>query len=147
MASGDTDRRAVRVTIFQQPYTLRAAGDASETEHLAAGVDELMTRIAERAASADPMRVAVLAALHLADKVRTMELHLDQLEDRARTTKLQIAEAEQRAQAAEQKAAALKALLEQAGAPGRDSQAVELHNRLEALEERLSALLEDNSRS
>ena len=39
----------MRVTIFNQTYTLAATGEAGEVEALAHTVDELMTDIAQRA--------------------------------------------------------------------------------------------------
>lgn len=67
------EKKLVRVTIFQQPYTLRSSGEPGETEALAEAVDSLMTQIAARATGADPARVAVLACLHLADQVKQLE--------------------------------------------------------------------------
>ena len=73
------EKKLVRVTIFQQPYTLRSSGEPGETEALAEAVDSLMTQIASRSAGADPSRVAVLACLHLADQVRQLERDYDDL--------------------------------------------------------------------
>lgn len=70
---GSNEKKLVRVTIFQQPYTLRSSGEAGETEALAEAVDSLMNQIAARATGADPSRVAVLACLHLADQVKQLE--------------------------------------------------------------------------
>ena len=82
MDAGSSDKKLVRVIIFQQPYTLRASGDPRETQDLAASVDELMNQIAAKAASTDPARVAVLASLHLADRVRKLERTLEDLGER-----------------------------------------------------------------
>lgn len=71
------DKTTVRVTIFQQPYTLRTSGEPGETEALAHLVDEIMTQIATHGAGSDPTRVAVLTSLHLADRVRGLERKLD----------------------------------------------------------------------
>ena len=46
----DSERKTVRVTIFNQTYTLAATDEAGEVETLAHTVDELMTSIAQRAA-------------------------------------------------------------------------------------------------
>ena len=73
------EKKLVRVTIFQQPYTLRSSGEAGETEALAEAVDALMNQIASRSAGADAARVAVLACLHLADQVRQLERDYDGL--------------------------------------------------------------------
>jgi cell division protein ZapA len=79
MDATDTNKRTVRVTIFNQPYTVSAVGDPRETEELAAQIDELMSSIARRAGNLDTTRTAVLACLHLADRLRTVERQLDAL--------------------------------------------------------------------
>lgn len=82
MDAGSNEKKLVRVTIFQQPYTLRSSGESGDTEALAHAVDELMNQIATRSAGADPTRVAVLACLHLADKVRQREQDYNRLRGR-----------------------------------------------------------------
>ena len=54
-----TERKTVRVTIFNQTYSLAATGDAEEVQALAHSVDELMTGIAQRAGNMDANRIAV----------------------------------------------------------------------------------------
>lgn len=76
------DKQVVQVNIFHQVYTLRAAGNEQEVQELADSVDELMNAIAARSASADSLRVAVLACLHLADRLRGLERELNQLKQR-----------------------------------------------------------------
>jgi cell division protein ZapA len=76
------ERKSVRVTIFNQSYSLLATDEPGEVEDLAHSVDELMTDIALRAGNVDGNRVAVLACLHLADRVRAMEKELSQLKSR-----------------------------------------------------------------
>jgi cell division protein ZapA len=76
------EKQAVQVTIFHQTYTLRTAGNEQEVQELADSVDELMNAIAARSASADSLRVAVLACLHLADRLRGLERELNQLRQR-----------------------------------------------------------------
>jgi cell division protein ZapA len=76
------ERRTVRVTIYNQPYTLVATGEAGEVESLAHEVDELMISIGQRAGNVDSQRVAVLACLHLADRVRSIERALAGLKER-----------------------------------------------------------------
>ena len=73
------EKKLVRVTIFQQPYTLRSSGEQGETEALADAVDSLMNQIASRSAGSDPSRVAVLACLHLADQVKQLERDYEDL--------------------------------------------------------------------
>ncbi len=131
-------KRAVRVTIFSQPYTIRTTGNVADTESLAAGVDELINRIADRTKTAEPSRVAVLAALHLADRLRSLERRAHELEDRARELQLRAEQSERRA----------VELLEQHHDPQPQSAAAalksDLRSRLAALDERLAGLLEDH---
>jgi cell division protein ZapA (FtsZ GTPase activity inhibitor) len=75
------ERKSVRVTIFNQTYTLAAAG-GDEVEALARSVDDLMHNIAQRSGVGDAGRVAVLAALHLADRLRGLESELTTLKER-----------------------------------------------------------------
>ena len=74
-------RKTVRVTIFNQNYSLAAAGD-DDVESLAHSVDDLMHNIAQRAGVSDPARVAVLTSLHLADRLRGLEQELSSLKER-----------------------------------------------------------------
>jgi cell division protein ZapA len=74
--SSDAERKTVRVTIFNQPYTLAATGEPGEIEELASSVDALMSSISSRAANLDTNRLAVLSCLHLADQLRTAEREL-----------------------------------------------------------------------
>jgi cell division protein ZapA (FtsZ GTPase activity inhibitor) len=143
-----TEKRVVRVTIFQQPYSLRASGDPAETEAIAHGVDDLMNQIADRSSSNDPARVAVLAALHLADKVRALEARAEALEERLGDFRQRLQEAGKRTEKAE---AALEELerasrenqSKDAGAIGQ--RASDLYERLTTLDEHLAALLENGS--
>jgi cell division protein ZapA len=72
----------VRVTIFNQTYSLVATDDASQLEELAHTVDELMQTIAARAGNLDSTRIAVLACLHMADQLRGVQKDLDGLKQR-----------------------------------------------------------------
>jgi cell division protein ZapA len=76
------ERKTVRVTIYNQPYTLAVSGESDEVESLAHSVDELMMDIAQRAGNVDGARVAVLACLHLADRLRGIERELSDLKNR-----------------------------------------------------------------
>ena len=73
---------AVRVTIFNQTYSLVASEEAGRVENLAQRVDELMSEIAARAGNVDATRTAVLACLHLADQVDALEQELKGLKDK-----------------------------------------------------------------
>ncbi len=77
-----SERKTVKVTIFNQTYSLAATDEEGEVESLAHTVDELMTGIALRAGNVDQNRVAVLACLHMADRLRSMERELAELKDR-----------------------------------------------------------------
>ena len=77
-----SERKSVRVTIYNQPYTLAASGEPGEIEELAHMVDELMTSVARQSGNSDSNRVAVLACLHLADRLRGSERELAGLTSR-----------------------------------------------------------------
>lgn len=79
MDAPDTTKQIVRVTIFNQTYTVSTSGNPSQTEDLARQVDELMSSIARRAGNLDSTRTAVLACLHLADRLRSSEQQLGNL--------------------------------------------------------------------
>ncbi len=81
MDSEQAEKKSVRVTIFNQPYTLRASGDPKEVVELARSVDELMSSIASHTGTAEAGRVAVLACLHLADKLSIVERELKGLRE------------------------------------------------------------------
>jgi cell division protein ZapA len=69
----------VRVTIFNQTYSLVASEEPGRIEQLAHRIDELMSSIASRGGNVDATRAAVLACLHLADQVDTLEHQLTEL--------------------------------------------------------------------
>lgn len=79
MSTPDASKQTVRVTIFNQSYTLSTSGDPRRTEELAQQIDDLMSSIARRAGNLDSARTAVLACLHLADRLRTIEQELEHL--------------------------------------------------------------------
>jgi len=70
----------VRVTIFNQTYSLVASEEPGRIESLAQKVDDLMSTIA-RAGNVDATRTAVLACLHLADELDSLERRLASLKD------------------------------------------------------------------
>jgi cell division protein ZapA len=75
------EKKAVRVSILNQSFSLLVAGDPAEIEQAAHDVDELMNTIA-RSGNMDTIRVAMLACLHLQDRVRTLEREFGQLQSR-----------------------------------------------------------------
>jgi cell division protein ZapA len=82
MDPGASEKKPVRVTIFNQTYALRVSTKPGEVEELAASIDDLMANISSHAGTSDAGRVAVLACLHLADKLRTAERELALLRKR-----------------------------------------------------------------
>ena len=69
-----TDAGSVRVSIFNQTYSLRAAdGDAGHVRRVARLVDERMRAIADGLAVHDVAKVAVLTALNLADELEGLK--------------------------------------------------------------------------
>lgn len=140
MDTVESAKRAVRVTIFKQPYTVRTSGNVAHTESLAAGVDELMNRIADRTKTAEPTRIAVLAALHLADRLRSLERRALELEDRARELQL-------RAEQSERHAVELQEQLHDQQPQSATALKTDLRPRLAALEQRLAGLLEDHEQN
>lgn len=148
MDTQGTEKRVVRVTIFQQPYTLRASGDPAETEAIAQRVNELMNQIADRSSSSDPARVAVMAALHLADKVRTLETRAQALEDRLSDFRQRLQDSGMRVEKAEQALDELQrtATEDESKSAGVVNQRVAaLYERLTELDARLAALLGTSS--
>ena len=81
MHTPDGPKQVVRVTIFNQTYSVSTSGDPADTEKLAQEVDDLMSSIARRAGNLDSTRTAVLACLHLADRLRATEKQLDSLRE------------------------------------------------------------------
>jgi cell division protein ZapA len=69
---------AVRVTIFNQTYTVLASEGSNDIQELAHTVDELMLTIS-RAGNYDSTRTAVMACLHLADQLRSAERQMANL--------------------------------------------------------------------
>jgi cell division protein ZapA len=83
--ANESDRKTVRVTIFNQSYSLLASDEPGEVENLAHYVDELMMSIASRGGNVDTARTAVLACLHMADKIATIEKEFNALKARIET--------------------------------------------------------------
>jgi len=84
-----TDAGSVRVNIFNQTYSLRAAdGDGAHVERVARLVDERMRAVADGLAVHDVAKVAVLTALNLADELEGLksfyETELREVLERAR---------------------------------------------------------------
>ena len=71
----------VRVTIFNQNYSLVASEEPGRIEQLAQKVDDLMSQISARSGHIDATRAAVLACLHLADQLDGVEHRYSTLKD------------------------------------------------------------------
>ncbi len=82
MQTGASDKKAVRVTVCNQSFTVVTSGDPAEVIQLAQMVDELIAGIASRSGNIDPGRLAILACLHLADRVHSLEQEMNSLRER-----------------------------------------------------------------
>ncbi len=82
METGGAGKTSVRVTIYNQNYTLLSVGESGEIEAVAQTVHDLMCSIASKAGNIDSTRVAVLASMHLADRLQSLEKELDELRGR-----------------------------------------------------------------
>ncbi len=79
---GDSpEKQPVRLSIYNQTFTLRVSGDPNAMLQAANEVDELMFAIS-KSGNMDSFRVAILACLHLQDRVHTLEKELDGLKAR-----------------------------------------------------------------
>jgi len=76
-------RQPVKVTIYNQTYSLVSQGEPADIIAVAREVDQLMHSIGEKIGSSDPSRVAVLACMHLADRLRALEDMKQKLNHRA----------------------------------------------------------------
>ena len=75
------EKQPVRLSIFNQTFTLRVAGDPDQILRAANEVDELMSNIA-KSGNVDSFRVAILACLHLQDVVFRLQSELEQIHSR-----------------------------------------------------------------
>jgi cell division protein ZapA len=62
-----------QVEIFGQTYSVRAEGDSSYIHDLARLVDSRMKEVAERTATVDTTKIAILAALNITDDLYQAE--------------------------------------------------------------------------
>lgn len=69
----DQTSERIQVEIYGSTYSLFGGPDPAAVRSLAAEVDSRMKEIAGAARGADPLKVAVLAALRLADEARELE--------------------------------------------------------------------------
>lgn len=69
--------QGIQVQIYGQVYHLRGGEEPEHTQQVARLVDSKMNWIADRAATTDSFRVAVLAALELADELARLRQEHD----------------------------------------------------------------------
>lgn len=69
---------SVRVSIFDQTYSLRSQSGGEHVERVAKLVDERMRQIASHITTYDMSRIAVLAALNIADEMETSKAYYEQ---------------------------------------------------------------------
>jgi cell division protein ZapA len=62
-----------QVEIFGQTYSVRADGDSSYVHDLARFVDSRMREVADRTATVDTTKIAILAALNITDDLKQVE--------------------------------------------------------------------------
>ena len=90
------EKTSVRLSIYNQTYSLLVSGDPRELEEAAQEVDDLMTAIG-KSGNMETSRIAILACLHLQDRVKTLERELreyrDEVESRTRECTLLLDEA------------------------------------------------------
>jgi cell division protein ZapA len=63
----------VKVTIFNQTYSLRSAGGDEHIREIASMVDERMKQIASHLSTHDISKIAVLTALNIADEMQNLK--------------------------------------------------------------------------
>lgn len=68
-----TPAETVKVTIFNQTYSLRSAGGADHIREIASLVDERMKQIAAQLTTHDISKIAILVALNIADEMQTLK--------------------------------------------------------------------------
>ncbi len=69
---------SIRVSIFDQTYSLRSQSGGEHVERVAKLVDERMRHIASHITTYDISRIAVLAALNIADEMETLKAYYEQ---------------------------------------------------------------------
>jgi cell division protein ZapA len=62
-----------QVEIFGQTYNVRAEGDSAYIHDLARFVDSRMKEVAEKTATVDTTKIAILAALNISDDLHQAE--------------------------------------------------------------------------
>ena len=87
-----TPAETVKVTIFNQTYSLRSVGGAEHIREIASMVDERMKQIASHLSTHDISKIAVLTALNIADEMQNLKaqfaVEIEQLLTRAASEKV-----------------------------------------------------------
>lgn len=68
-----TPAETVKVTIFNQTYSLRSTGGAEHIREIAGMVDERMKQIASHLSTHDISKIAILTALNIADEMQNLK--------------------------------------------------------------------------
>jgi len=79
MESPPPEKQTVRVTILNRQYTLRAAGDPTDIERVAAQLDDLMLALAAKAPNADSTHIAVRRLGGQGDRLTALEREMEAL--------------------------------------------------------------------
>jgi cell division protein ZapA len=67
----------VKVTIFNQTYSLRSMSGAEHIRGIAHLVDERMKHIASNLATHDISKIAILVAMNIADEMQSLKAHYE----------------------------------------------------------------------
>ncbi len=81
MNSRDADvepAQSIRVTIFDQPFTLRSPNGAEHVREVARLLDARMREVSAHLTTHDVAKVAILTALNLADELRSVRAFYEQ---------------------------------------------------------------------
>jgi len=73
-----SEKQPVRLSVFNQTFTLRVSGNPEQMLRAANEVDELLSTIA-KSGNVDTVRVAILACLHLQDRIFSLQAELGDL--------------------------------------------------------------------
>ena len=80
----DPDSKSIRVSILAREYPLRVApADEAYTIHLAAGVDERLTRLRNNIPTQPDLTHAVIGALEMAGELYATRSEVDQIKEQA----------------------------------------------------------------
>lgn len=78
----DNEQGPIKVTIFDQPFSLRSPRGAAHVRQVASLLDERMRQVAAHLTIYDIAKVAMLTALNLADELQSVKAHAEQADKR-----------------------------------------------------------------